>query len=105
MDTGRSFKMSQQTAQRGKSSQTSSSEMDGADTWKLPRGVPAMDTVAKLLSPEREKLCQAAVGRVEGFEVLTPRDMASLSKVRCLRVNPTTSHVDANNVAGTSRPG
>ncbi|EKG09508.1 hypothetical protein MPH_13442, partial [Macrophomina phaseolina MS6] len=80
MDTGRSFKMSQQTAQRGKSSQTSSSEMDGADTWKLPRGVPAMETVAKLLSPEREKLCQAAVGRVEGFEVLTPRDMASLSK-------------------------
>ncbi|KAH7017925.1 Up-regulated during septation-domain-containing protein, partial [Macrophomina phaseolina] len=80
MDTGRSFKMSQQTAQRGKSSQTSSSEMEGADTWKLPRGVPAMETVAKLLSPEREKLCQAPVGQVEGFEVLTPRDMASLSK-------------------------
>ncbi|KAL1628971.1 hypothetical protein SLS54_001662 [Diplodia seriata] len=59
----------------------SSSEKEGADTWKLPKGVSVRQAPIKYAPAEREKLRGKAVEQAEKFEVLSSRDVNSLAKV------------------------
>ncbi|KAL0260428.1 hypothetical protein SLS55_004115 [Diplodia seriata] len=58
----------------------SSSEKEGADTWKLPKGVSVRQAPIKYAPAEREKLRGKAVEQAEKFEVLSSRDVNSLAK-------------------------
>lgn len=80
MDRGRPVARARKERSRQGSS-ASSSEKEGGDTWKLPKGVSISEAPVKYAPAEREKLRGKAVEQAEKFEVLSSRDVAALAKV------------------------
>ncbi|KAB2579176.1 uncharacterized protein LTHEOB_1487 [Lasiodiplodia theobromae] len=79
MDRGRPIARSARDRSR-QASATSSSEKEGADTWKLPKGISVRQAPIKYAPAEREKLRCKAVEQAEKFEVLSSRDVNALAK-------------------------
>ncbi|KAF2141357.1 uncharacterized protein K452DRAFT_229100 [Aplosporella prunicola CBS 121167] len=80
IDRGRPVARSQRLPHSRKGSSTSSSEKDNGDTWKLPRGLPTTEAATKYPTKDRERLRTKASSQAEKFEVLTSRDVNSLTK-------------------------
>ncbi|KAL1626399.1 hypothetical protein SLS56_006897 [Neofusicoccum ribis] len=79
MDRGRPVARTRKDRSR-QGSATSSSEKEGADTWKLPKGVSVSQAPVRYDPAEREKLRHKAVQQAEKFEILSSRDVTSLAK-------------------------
>ncbi|EKG20998.1 hypothetical protein MPH_01679 [Macrophomina phaseolina MS6] len=102
MDRGRPVARSRRDRSR-QGSTTSSSEKEGADTWKLPKGVLLSRAPAVYAPAEREKLRTKAVQQVDRFEVLSSRDVTALSKVSFSRcIHRSASFTDSS--LGDARP-
>lgn len=92
MDRGRPIARSRRERSR-QGSTTSSSEKEGADTWKLPKGVSLSQAPTAYAPAEREKLRTKAAQQAEKFEILSSREVTALSKVSFPRENRRLPHI------------
>lgn len=82
MDRGRPIRRSNSKKPRSRTnSEATDATAQAADTWKLPRGMRAVEANMHMHDTEKETLRKQAHDQAEKFEVLNKRDVASTSRV------------------------
>ncbi|KAF2808760.1 uncharacterized protein BDZ99DRAFT_463646 [Mytilinidion resinicola] len=80
LDRGRPVKRSIKRQRSRTCSEINASDTIAPDTWKLPKGMRAIDASSQMNEAEKEGLRLQAIDQAGQFEVLNKKDVASLSR-------------------------
>ncbi|KAF2497775.1 hypothetical protein BU16DRAFT_456867 [Lophium mytilinum] len=80
LDRGRPVKRSSKRQRSRTCSEINTSDTIAPDTWKLPKGMRAVDASSQMNEAEKEGLRLQAIDQAGQFEVLNKKDVASLSR-------------------------
>jgi len=81
IDRGRPIRRSSKRQRSRTCSEANNPDSIVPDTWKLPKGIRPVDASVRLNEADKEHLHKQAFDQAEKFEVLTKKDVASMSRV------------------------